>query len=510
MMRTFLPLLVLVSLLPLSCAEEKKIPAENWEILYSEEKSPQKALKSTGWKPVDLPGMFTHTYRPENRFHRLWLRASLTITDKPGRYRGLSLGRMYYIDTTYINGVKIGSYEKEDYGNSHYPRNYTIPGDVLKKGKNTIMIYLGIYGREYGGLSRNAMLLDLEGFQHEKITDDIIYRQLPTGIIIFLLGQVIFNIIFLVRRMNTRVNSVSALLCTSLMFYIFLLFSPWPVPGPDMRITLLWSCTAFVPIFYLKLVQAFYQVDLTTLNRVAIPLFLGAFLSIIINPDTVSSWYLGRISGALILFLAGTIIFYAIFHGNRLNPGNIIYVLIFFGIFPGLFIAWDIINYLWIFHFPPLTHTYTLPLFIVGMMVLIVDETIKKEVKLDQLYRELKNYTAQTRDTVITATTEEKLKRVQQFLEENYRSDISREGLADAMDMSPDHMSRMFKAHTGRKINDFINELRIRDAAASLVETNERITDIAFNVGFESLATFNRVFLKITGLSPSQYRKEKK
>lgn len=502
--------LLLISIFTLSCSQEKNIPAEKWEILYSEEKNPQAAAQNTAWEKFSIPQMFTHTYRPERRFHRLWLRATFTITDNPEEYQGISLGRLYYLDTTYINGIEVGKYEKEDYGNGHFPRNYHLPSGLLKKGKNTLYIYLGIYGREYGGLSRNAELLRGGDFHNRKASDDVIYRQIPTGIVIFLLGQIVFNLIFLIRRMNTRINSVSALLCASLIFYIILIYSPWSFPGPDLRITLLWSCTAFVPIFYLKMVQAFYRVELTSLNRVAIPLFLAAFLSIIINPDTVSSWYLGRISGAIILFLAAGIIFYAIYHGNRLNPGNIFYVLIFFGIFPGLFIAWDIVNYLWIFHYPPLTHTYTLPLFIVGMMVLIVDETIKKEITLDQLYRELKNDTAQARDTVVTATTEEKLKRVQDFLTENYCSDISREGLADAMDMSPDHMSRMFKAHTGKKINDFINELRVKDAAISLIETDERITDIAFNVGFESLATFNRAFLKITGLSPTQYRKDKK
>lgn len=502
--------LVLISILTISCAPEKSIYMDKWEILFSEDENHHAAAQSPAWEETTMPRMFNHTYAPERRFHRLWLKATFNITGSPEEFRGVSLGRLYYIDTTYVNGIKVGQYEEEDYGNGHFPRNYPIPPGILKKGKNTILIYLGIYGREYGGMSRNGEILAGSSFQYRKVADNVIYRQIPMGIVIFLLGQVIFNLIFLIRKMNMRINTVSALLCSSLIFYIFLIFSPWSFPGPDMRITLLWSCTAFVPIFYLKLVQAFYRVELTSLNRVAIPIFLAAFISIIINPNTVSSWYLGRISGGIILLFAMIVIFYAIYQGNRIKPGNIIYVLIFFGIFPGLFIAWDIINYLLIYHYPPMTHTFTLPLFIVGMMVFIVDETIKREITVDQLYRELKNYTAQTRDTVITATTEEKLKRVQDFLEENYRSDISREGLADAMDMSPDHMSRMFKAHTGKKINEFINEQRVRDASISLVETDERITDIAFNVGFESLATFNRVFLKITGYSPTQYRKEKK
>ncbi len=510
MKKIIILLFIFLSCLLSACTSGEGIEVKEWEVLLSEVTDPAAAAGSEGWQKQEMPAMFLHPRGGERRYHYLWLRGQADITGDPADYQGISLGRLYYIDTTFINNINVGSHDVNAYGNGHFPRNYTIPPGVLKKGTNTVLIRLGIYGKEYGGLSRHVLLMKSSPFKTRSITDDIIFRKIPFGIIIFLLGQVIFNLIFLIRKINIRINSYSALVCLSFIFYIMLLFAPWGFPGSDMRITLLWSCTAFVPIFFLKLIQSFYRVDLTSLNRVAIPLFIVAFLSIIINPDTTSPWFLGRISGGIILFLAGILLFYAIYQANRINPQKIAYVFVFFGVFPGLFIGWDILNYLFIFHYPPLTHTYTLPLFIVGMMVLIVDETIKNQITVEKLYRELKIYTAQTRDTVITATTEEKLSRVQEFLRENYRSDISREGLADAMDMSPDHMSRMFKAHTGKKISDFINELRIKEAAQSLIETDERITDIAFNVGFESLATFNRVFLKIAGSSPSRYRKEKK
>ena len=92
------------------------------------------------------------------------------------------------------------------------------------------------------------------------------------------------------------------------------------------------------------------------------------------------------------------------------------------------------------------------------------------------------------------------------FLKENYTSDISREGLAHAIDMNPNYMSRIFKQYTGAKLNDYINTLRIDDARERLTGSNSKIIDIALETGFESLATFNRVFKQITGKTPSQYR----
>ena len=71
-------------------------------------------------------------------------------------------------------------------------------------------------------------------------------------------------------------------------------------------------------------------------------------------------------------------------------------------------------------------------------------------------------------------------------------------------------MSRLFCIHTGKKINEYINHLRIADAARQLKEPDNRkkIIDIALATGFESLSTFNRAFKINLGLTPMEYRKK--
>ena len=100
----------------------------------------------------------------------------------------------------------------------------------------------------------------------------------------------------------------------------------------------------------------------------------------------------------------------------------------------------------------------------------------------------------------------QKINKAIAYLQENYRSDISREGLAASLDLNPDYLGKVFKTFTNKKISEYINELRIKDAAKQLKETKKNVIDIAFSVGFETLRTFNRSFLKITGLTPKQYR----
>ncbi len=111
---------------------------------------------------------------------------------------------------------------------------------------------------------------------------------------------------------------------------------------------------------------------------------------------------------------------------------------------------------------------------------------------------------------VISTATEAKVKKAMDYIEKNYTSDISREGLAASLDINPDHLGKAFKAVTGEKISDFINRLRIRDAAGKLVDTNDKIIDIAFSVGYESLSTFNRAFLKEMNTTPQAFRKDRK
>jgi len=126
---------------------------------------------------------------------------------------------------------------------------------------------------------------------------------------------------------------------------------------------------------------------------------------------------------------------------------------------------------------------------------------MKKNDEINHLYDRLKDD-----EPVINETTQEKLDKVVQFIKENYTSDLSREGLAAAVGLNPNYMSTLFKKYTGYKINDYINKLRIDEAAAKLSKKDEKIIEIAFAVGFESLTTFNRVFKSVVGKTPTEYR----
>ncbi|NDA68040.1 MAG: AraC family transcriptional regulator, partial [Verrucomicrobia bacterium] len=64
----------------------------------------------------------------------------------------------------------------------------------------------------------------------------------------------------------------------------------------------------------------------------------------------------------------------------------------------------------------------------------------------------------------------------------------------------------MFKKSTGINFTDYLSRIRIEKAKNLLLNPNLRISEIAYEVGFQSLTHFNRIFKKLAGQSPTLYR----
>jgi AraC-like DNA-binding protein len=109
--------------------------------------------------------------------------------------------------------------------------------------------------------------------------------------------------------------------------------------------------------------------------------------------------------------------------------------------------------------------------------------------------------------TELSDDISEKLQAIKDYIDTNFSSDLSREGLALMVDMHPDTLSRAFKSFSGKKLHDYINHLRIDKASGLLTSTDMNIISIAYEAGFESLTTFNRTFMKIMKKTPTEYRK---
>lgn len=94
------------------------------------------------------------------------------------------------------------------------------------------------------------------------------------------------------------------------------------------------------------------------------------------------------------------------------------------------------------------------------------------------------------------------------YIEANYNNQFTIEYLAELCHWSPTHFRRVFHDIMGTSPLDFINNTRIAKACNLLRSTEDSILDISENVGFHSVSSFNRCFIKIMQMSPRDYRKQ--
>ncbi len=85
---------------------------------------------------------------------------------------------------------------------------------------------------------------------------------------------------------------------------------------------------------------------------------------------------------------------------------------------------------------------------------------------------------------------------------------LSAADMAAELGMSESRFSRFFRRATGNTFTGFVNRVRVNRAGQLLMETDRQVTHICYEVGFNNVANFNRRFLEIKGVTPSEFRRE--
>lgn len=99
------------------------------------------------------------------------------------------------------------------------------------------------------------------------------------------------------------------------------------------------------------------------------------------------------------------------------------------------------------------------------------------------------------------------MKKIKNYVD-NYYSDpnLNVTSVADAVGLSPNYMSKLFKSLTGEGLLSYINNVRINHARELLRITNINVDEIALMVGFSSPRSFRRNFQNLTGITATDYR----
>jgi AraC-like DNA-binding protein len=101
---------------------------------------------------------------------------------------------------------------------------------------------------------------------------------------------------------------------------------------------------------------------------------------------------------------------------------------------------------------------------------------------------------------------QDRMLEIYKHVEEKFKDTIDTNAIANKVNLSVPAFCRYFKKATKLTYTDFVNQYRINFAKKLLLQ-NKQVTEACFEAGFENLSYFNRAFKKITGESPSHFKK---
>lgn len=211
------------------------------------------------------------------------------------------------------------------------------------------------------------------------------------------------------------------------------------------------------------------------------------------------------------LFIQNIIYFYLIikelpnFESNKYKSRLKIYRFILYSVLAifflklGAFITWNVLDYV------------EICIYITNIFFTIVFMIINTLILFSLNNPELLTggFKYQSSD-IPESELKENLSRIKEYLcKEKVYTDplISLERLAKGLKMQEKLLSQVINQSSGSNFNDFINSFRIEYAIEMMKNSDMKILEIAYEAGFNSKTTFNTSFKKITGLTPSEYKK---
>ncbi|OXA98759.1 hypothetical protein B0A75_13935 [Flavobacterium oncorhynchi] len=102
----------------------------------------------------------------------------------------------------------------------------------------------------------------------------------------------------------------------------------------------------------------------------------------------------------------------------------------------------------------------------------------------------------------------DRLAEVFKYVKSNFKEEISLDEISKIANLTPTSFCRMFKAKTKKPFVEYLNEIRVSNACKYLIETDLGVSEIAYECGYKTASNFNKLFKKLIGTTPKEYRKK--
>lgn len=518
--------------------------SSGWTLMLS---SPDK-VKVTTVGAIDVPIIFTPfllKYFSTFKGYAILTKKVFIPQNWQSKPLMIYLGKIGDADKTYFNGHLIGEegrFPPEEFSLWNKDRIYICKPELIQYGSlNTIEVYIACLA--YNRIVGSPYIKTLYDYDELSFINYLNYLKLALPLFVNICIGLTFLLIFILLCKNKKSRNQYITFILQLIPGFFVILEPTlPFALFDnsvIRIKIFgisWSLLVFFHLLFLHRIYNYYRKKIEYL-LILITLFN---IIMIINAHTISSF---KFTSIMVISILTPLSLYNLsLHIQQLIKNNNFAKLFFpIGIILAITAAHDGIVYLSVFTFHIVTicgYSFTSPIFqytslfiFVGAGLIIVNQfiamtndieqmNVKLEKKVDERTKELKMSLENLSKAIefgffaypvkksphFSQQLDPKIKEAIVYINNNYHDEISREGIAAMLNLHPDYFSKAFKYYTGKRFNDYINELRIKESMKLIQNTQKTILEIAMQVGFENLKTFNRTFKKFTGNKPSSYR----
>jgi len=133
-----------------------------------------------------------------------------------------------------------------------------------------------------------------------------------------------------------------------------------------------------------------------------------------------------------------------------------------------------------------------------------VNEYLLKPVRPEKIIEVLKKYITPNR----LISTSQELENALEYIEINFKKDITLDQLSKHINLTPSYVSKLFKKKLGVNFNRYLTIRKVKEAKRMLKEEKVNINEIAFSIGYNEPNYFCKVFKKVEGITPTQYREK--
>lgn len=139
-----------------------------------------------------------------------------------------------------------------------------------------------------------------------------------------------------------------------------------------------------------------------------------------------------------------------------------------------------------------------------------IESIINNCHSVDNLFNELLEHISESLKLLMKNRSQNNLVQIRQakkYIEENYMKNITLDDVGSHIGFNPSYFSSLFKKETGTSFTEYLSETRIEKSKDLLRESDLKIQDVCFMVGYNDPKYFAKSFIKHTGLKPKEYRK---